>query len=356
MESDNILSRVERELRRYIAVPEAAYVPIALWCLATYFADCFDVFPYIAITSPVEGCGKSRLLELLRIFCERPWMNVAATPAALFRKLMTIRTLLADELQFPHSRPLSEMESNIIAILNVGYRKGATVPRCVGGDHHVVDFPVYGPKAFASIGSLPRTLRDRSIIVRMQRKTRKLSLERFFFSIVESQQRPLLLDIASWTHHHMQDVTNSYHVIPDLEFLTNERDAEIWQPLFAVCNVIAPGLLKELKNAATILCNSKQADKQDDANDLHLLADIRQVWNGALNMPSADLVTQLCQLPEAPWGEREFSLTVRKLAKCLRPFGVSSQTIRTGPLTIKGYRRSDLEEAWERYLPPASSS
>ena len=40
-------------------------------------------------------------------------------------------------------------------------------------------FPVYCPKAFAAIGQLPDTITDRSITIRLQRKTRDERVERF---------------------------------------------------------------------------------------------------------------------------------------------------------------------------------
>ena len=40
------------------------------------------------------------------------------------------------------------------------------------------------------------------------------------------------------------------------------------------------------------------------------------------------------------------------LAGGLRQYGVKSRTIRVGDTTPRGYRREDLFDAWERYLPP----
>jgi hypothetical protein len=287
-------------------------------------------------------------------------MNVAATPAALFRKMRTVRTLLVDELEFPQrGRQLSETEGYILAIFNAGYRKGAKVPRCRRGDFEVEEHPVYGPKAFTSIGSLPRTLKDRCIVIRMQRKTKQQTLRRFLFKKVQADSQELVRDISQWVYEQREEVSVSYNACPDLEFLANERDCEIWQPLFALCKVVVPDQLTRLKSNAIALCSTKQEDKQDEANDLHLLRDIRQVWKKEeANLSSFELVFRLTRLEDGPWGEKEFGevrLNPRKLARYLRPFEVIPQTIRIRPGpdgTIKGYYRSEMVAAWQRYLDP----
>jgi hypothetical protein len=48
-------------------------------------------------------------------------------------------------------------------------------------------------------------------------------------------------------------------------------------------------------------------------------------------------------------------MTPRQLAALLKPFGVTTnQTVRRGDTTDKGYRREEFEDAFMRYLPPAS--
>ena len=43
-------------------------------------------------------------------------------------------------------------------------------------------------------------------------------------------------------------------------------------------------------------------------------------------------------------------LTLRRLARMLKPFGVQSRTVRAASAVAKGYLREELEEPWERYL------
>jgi hypothetical protein len=56
------------------------------------------------------------------------------------------------------------------------------------------------------------------------------------------------------------------------------------------------------------------------------------------------------ELPFGGWSEGK-GLDGRGLARLLKPYGIRRRTVRVGEHTPKGYRRADMQEAWERYLP-----
>jgi hypothetical protein len=57
-------------------------------------------------------------------------------------------------------------------------------------------------------------------------------------------------------------------------------------------------------------------------------------------------------IDESPWGDLKGKpLDARRLANILRPYGVESKQVRIGEKSQKGYRRDDLWDVWERYLP-----
>ena len=168
--SQDIISTVEGCIRRFCILPDAAYLPLATWAVATHVPLAFDAFPYIALLSPVKRCGKTRAMEVLELLCAKPQRVTTVSSASLFRTMEDMPTLLLDEVEaLRNSRP-SDTSQAVLAILNAGHRKGATVTRCVPPDWNVQHFPVYGPKVFAAIGGLTDTLADRSIRVAMQRK------------------------------------------------------------------------------------------------------------------------------------------------------------------------------------------
>lgn len=353
-DSENILSRIEQYIRRYSILPETAYLPVSIWCLATHVMESFDSFPYLAILSPMPRCGKTRLLEVIELFSNKAWRGIAPTPAATYRMMETSPTLLLDEVEALRAgNKASETQQALLSILNAGYRKGATVPRCDSKDHKLIHFPVYGPKAFASIGSLPGTLMDRSIVVHMQRKTKTQKVERFRQSRAIKEAEPIKTDVKRWTRQHGHEVETAYQDMHDLEFLT-DRDAEIWSPLFAICAVAEPDRVRELKEAAMRLCGAKQDEGEEESTTLRLLCDIRSVWpQDRPHIFSSDLLEKLRGIDESPW--LEYDLTQRGLAKKLRPFGISSRTIRNGAVTAKGYVREELEPAYARYLGSSPS-
>ena len=59
-------------------------------------------------------------------------------------------------------------------LFNEGFHRDAFVLRCVGDDNEPRAFQVFGPKALASIGTLPNTIVSRSIVIQMERSQEPL--------------------------------------------------------------------------------------------------------------------------------------------------------------------------------------
>lgn len=345
------LSAVEGFIRRFCILPESAYLPLALWAVASHIPDAFGAFPYVALLSPVKGCGKTRVLEVLELLCANPQRVTSASPASIFRMMKDSPTLLLDEVEALRNSKPSESAQAILSILNAGHRKGATVPRCVPPDWAVEHFPVYGPKAFAAIGRLPDTLADRSFRIPMQRKTAAQSVERFIFAKTPGEAEPIRCAMANWAESNRDAIHQTYSSMEDLHFLA-DREADLWMPVFAVCAVAAPERVTELKKCALALCGDKAADDLDDSLALTLLADVRRVWTpGHQNMTTASLIDALVRLPESDWAEPEHKLSPKRLARMLRPFGIEPRQVRVGSGTGKGYLQADFEAAYSRYLP-----
>lgn len=347
----NVIGEAGRFIRRFCVLPESAYLPLALWAIATHISDAFGAFPYVALLSPVKGCGKTRVLEILELLCANPQRITSASPASIFRMMKDVPTLLLDEVEALRNNKPSESAQAILAILNAGHRKGATVPRCVAPNWDVEHFPVYGPKAFAAIGRLPDTLADRSFRIPMQRKTAAQNIERFIFAKTPGEAEPIRRTMASWTDSNQDAIHQTYSSMNDLPFLA-DREADLWMPVFAVCAVAAPERVAELRKCALALCGDKAADDLDDSVALTLLSDVRSVWTpGRQNMTTASLMDALVRLPESAWAEPEHKLTPKKLAGMLRPFGIEPRQVRVGGGTGKGYLLADFEAAYSRYLP-----
>lgn len=350
-----LLDYVEHFIKRFVVLPDAAYLPLSAWVMGTYFCQSFECFPYLALLSPVKRCGKTRLLEVLEMQVHDPWRVTAPSPAALYRMAANAPTLLLDEIEGLNTRSPSEVQQAILAILNAGHRKGSTIPRCEGPTHTLRHFSVYGPKAFAAIGSLPDTLLDRSIVITMQRRMPGQKVERLLLSKVKQQVEPITEALLAFASDHETDVRESYqHLIcTDLPLLS-DRDADLWLPLYAICSIAAPERLSELESASQELCSNKTSADESDSLSLTLLSDLRDIWPANEHrVETKTLLKLLIDVESSPWGAEDFNLSARKLARMLRPFGVTPHKYQHG---LRGYQRDPLERAICRYLPDVTAT
>lgn len=360
--ASSLVDALEGHFQRYLAIDPKLPLVLALWSLATHVFEVFDAFPYLAITSPAPRCGKTRAAELLELFCAKPTRTVGITVAALFRTIERDKpTLIIDEAE--HLRGRDERTKALLEILNAGYRKGQKVRRCEGGNGKnwkLRDFETYCPKVVVLIGFLNDTLADRTIPVQMRRRKAGEKVDRFLTAIAKRETAPLQNECKAWAKGNRRRVKLQYESAPDLPFL-QDREAELWVPLFAVCTVGAPERLPELESAARNLAAMKAADEPTDLGTT-LLADVREVFdNGKTDrLPTALLLYQLTEaMEDSPWPTVSHgkALNPHGLSRFLRPFRIQPKNIRdSNGKVVKGYERSQFEEAWELYLPPPSSN
>lgn len=351
-----LLEDVEQYIRRYVALPPVAYLPVALWAVATHAVQGFDCYPYIAAVSAVKRSGKTRLAEVLEALVRKPWRGTAPSPAALYRMLEGAPTLLLDEVEMFNSKNKSETALILLAVLNAGHRKGATIPRCDGGQHEVRYFPVYGPKFFAAIGRLPDTLLDRSIVIRMKRRSKSQAVERFRLARATAEAMPIRERAVEFAQSHAADIERAYQEVlaADLKFL-NDRDADLWTPLFTMCSILAPERRSDLEKCARVLSDTKAGDDTEDSWALTLLKDIKAVWpDGEDKCETSRLIESLKLLEESPWLEQQ--LTPRKLARTLRPFEIEARKVRIEEHTARGYLFEHLKPAFDLYMDDLSGT
>jgi hypothetical protein len=175
-----LLDDVRAFVRRFVVLDDAQADLVALWVAHTHAAEAFYCTPYLAITSAEKRSGKSRLLKATGLLVRQPLMSASISDAALFTVIHEQSpTLLVDEVDaiFSNRSPREELRG----ILNAGFEQGATTHRMGGTmNTELQTFNVYCPKAFAGIGDcLPETISDRSIPVRLRRRTRDLTIERW---------------------------------------------------------------------------------------------------------------------------------------------------------------------------------
>jgi hypothetical protein len=335
---------------RYAVLPTGAALVLVLWAIATWLSDVFDAFPYLAITSPQQRCGKSRILELLEYLCRRTLLAANISAAALFRVVQEMRpTLLIDEAQQLRNR--DENSAAIHDLLCSGYRRGAFAIR-MGGPHNdeLRRFSVFCPKAIALIGRMTPILMDRSIEIRMRRRTKTERIDRFRFARGAMESEPLRSQIVRWAADHLDEISEAYLALQLPEWL-EDREAELWSPLLAVASVAIPDRIGEVENIALGMAGAKAA--ADDSIGVRLLADLRVILEGQDFTPTREIVDALSAIEDAPWCEYRAGkpITAKGLADLLKPFGIEPEKRRhEGQAGVRGYSRHAFGDAWERYL------
>jgi hypothetical protein len=355
------LSQVEGFLRRYIVFPSRAHSPaIALWVAHSHALSAFDYTPYLHISSPEKRCGKSRVLDALALLVPQPWAAISPSDAVIYRKIEAKKpTLLLDEVDTIFKKGgKDENKEGLRALLNAGFNRSATVPRCTGKNHEIVDFPVFCAKVIAGIGKLPDTVADRSVPIVLARKTRSEAVERFRRREAEERAQPIHGALSAWARRGLtlDELRNARPEMPDR---LGDRQADICEPLLAIADAAGESWPERGRTALVELLTDCEDDAESEGEKL--LAAIRRTFasGGATRLSTEQLLNALVEEEDGPWvewWERDLNSGNRqgpasKLARILRPYGIRSRTHRlSNGATLKGYAVEDFTNVWERYL------
>lgn len=344
-----LLGDVARFVRRFVVMAPAQLVATSLWVIHTHAVGAAEQTPYLVITSPEKQCGKTRLIEVLELLVARPWHTVLPSEAVIYRRIHAERpTLLLDEVDTIFNPRSADKHEGLRALINAGNRRGVTVPRCLNGGEKLVHFRVYSAKALAGIGTLPDTITDRSIPIRMKRRARDERVERLRRRDVEPEAEALVERIEAWATKNAGRLERARPTSPE-ELSDRMQDAS--EPLLAIADRLGKPWPPIAREAIVSLC---VGDRDDDASSmrLRLLTDVRAVFEerGRRLMTTDDLLGGLFAIPEAPWATYYGRmLEPRDVAALLRHYGVRPRNVRVGDEIRKGYRRDELEDAWRRY-------
>lgn len=362
VDSGELLDELVDLFRRFVHLPDDAYIPLSLWAVHCHAHDSFDVSPILAITSPVMRCGKTTLLLVLSAIVPKALHVANLTEATLFRVIEAYKpTLLVDEADtFVHDR------SELIGILNAGHlRHSAYVLRCVGDNLEPKQFNVWAPKAIAAIGKLPGTIVDRSIPISLQRKPRGAKCERLRLASINAQCCDIRRRCARWAIDHAQALQKSRPALPET---LNDRAADNWEPLLAIADEVNTACGRRTREVAG------EAREVEQSNREKLLVDLRELFKSMAaeiefdegsaelfepqetdtGLFSADICEALAKLEHRPWaeyGRARKPITPVGLARLLSGFDVRPKSFRSKDKNCRGYRLSELKPVFERYLP-----
>jgi hypothetical protein len=349
-----ILDDIMIFLGRFVAYPsEAAKIAHTLWIAHTHAMGSWESTPRIAFLSPEPGSGKTRALEITELLVPRAVEAVNVTPAYLFRKVGNpddMPTILFDEIDTVFG-PRAKENEEIRGLLNAGHRRGAVAGRAVSngrGSVSTEEIQAYCPVAMGGLGGLPDTLLSRSVIIRMRRRLPNEVVEPFRRRVHAREGWEIRDKIEKWASSVSVEASKLWPTMPEG---IADRDADIWEPLLTIADLAGGEWPKRARVTAVTLVTDSIGSTP--SLGIRLLADLRTVFGDRDAMSVAEIITALIELYEAPWGDlKGRPLNPRGLAQRLRAYEIQSMTVRDRNLVYRGYKRDQLYDAWQRYLPP----
>jgi Protein of unknown function (DUF3631)/Homeodomain-like domain len=359
-----VLDMVADFIGPYLALPdEHALTVLTLWAAHTHLAGQFYVTPRLILDSAEPESGKSRVLEMLKLVCYRPKMTVNTTIAALYRRIgedpSRPLTVLMDEVDAYFNPRTADRYEDLRALLNAGYKRGATVDRCVGEGSRqaVVEFPVFAPAALAGLGGyFPATIRSRAIEIHMRRRLPTQQVTDYDEEITEMAGLPIRDALAGWA------ATAIIGTRPPLPAGVTDRAAECWRPLLAIADAAGGDWPKRARAACGWYVFRNAAPL---SLGVRLLMDLRTVFGERDRLPTTDILAALYKMDESPWRDLKGKpLDATRLSAELGRYEVHRKQFRWADGYGKSrpawgyvtYGDEGLGDAWARYLGQAPGS
>ena len=350
--TSELLRYVANLITRHVHLPgDHELTALCLYVLHTWAISSARVTPYVYVVSPAKRSGKTRLLETLELAVHEPLRAASVTPAALYQSIDRWKpTLMIDEVDavFSGSRA-SERTEELRGVLNAGNARGSFVVRGTQ-EGEPAKFSVFCCKLVAGIdnGRLPDTIRDRSIVVALERAARE-EVARLRPADLASDVGRLRAMLGDWSHAHRDRLAEMRsEPIPEI----SDRLDEAWEPLCAIAELAGGDWPERARAAAVALAGRTEDDSQDLGTAL--LAALRTMFGEDVHAFASKVACERLNADaEAPFGGMRGGqgINQRALSRLLRPYGIKSRTVRTDDGTSRGYHRDQLAGPWQRYLP-----
>ena len=352
-----VLDKVEAWYRRFIRVTvEHDYLLLVLWTVHTHLAEECYTTPRLQLDSLVEAAGKTTVLDHLKRLAYNPIQIASLSSPALLPRLLHkgMHTILLDEVHRT-LRPEIQGAGDLLAIINSGYRRGASRPVNVpvkGGGWEVADMPTFAPVAIAGNDpNLESDTRSRMIRVLLMPDLDG-SVEDSDWEYLEDEANALQEEIALWAASASETVKGMHVSLPDG---CVGRSKEKWRPIKRIAAAAGgrwPEIADELiKHGLAEEAAAREAGLKKQPPGMVLLADLYAVWPiGRDFMPTVGLVDLLVAHNPDYWGENSpygKRLTETRLGRMLNQ-ATNSTSTRPGGKGPRGYMRSALQTAWGR--------
>ena len=297
-----LLNTIARLFCRFVRFPsEHEPAVLALFALHTWAVEAARATPYLLVISPEKKSGKTRSLEVAELVVRDPVRAGNISAAGVFQAIEKwTPTLLVDELDAVF-RSKSEQAEALRGVLNAGNRRGSHVIRG-SQDGEPVRFGTFCAKAMAGIntGRLPDTIRDRSIVLSMERRRPGEMVEDLFPDDLADQLAELRMRLEDWAAENTERLKAWRR--PDRVAGLDDRLQEAWDPLLAIADLARAGWPEKSRQAATAL--AKDAEDAGDAAHGHLLIETLRTFFDADGsaLASKAICQKLNEDEELPFG------------------------------------------------------
>jgi hypothetical protein len=225
-------------IRKHIYFPMLETYDLAgVWILGTYLFRAFRYFPYLHLNAE-KGSGKTLLMELMSPIAFNGVL-LSQPPASTVLKLIKqdSASLFIDEAEGLGSNKSSF--SQLRSILKTGFARSGVY---YSGDEM---YRTYSPKCFAGINVLDDVLADRTITVRMIRKTGYETTELYRETpLMRKEQSELRDRLYLFGLRYGVGIAEDYNsettLYDKLPHLSN-RAYDVWVPLFKIVNAFVEG-------------------------------------------------------------------------------------------------------------------
>jgi hypothetical protein len=351
-----VLDEVESFVRRFWVAPdESSYVAFVLWAAHTHGMAAFTRTPRLALLGDEAGIGKTRGLDLLSLIAANAEIELDPTGPAFAVKISAGDvTSLLDETDtiWGKSGGSSGAMKTLRSVLNSGYRRGAKITRRSGRE--TFSIPVFGPVAFAGMGTLPDTLMSRSIVIRMRKRKSHEKIDSYMPKMHEPIGLALGKSLNEWAGTQLLAFANAW---PEMPKGIEDRDSEICESLLIVADAAGGAWPRRARKALLDLLIGDK-DRSGPTPAERVLRDLRAIWpvdlrknELAARASTTELLIGLFGIETSPWASIWDVINAsRELAALLAPKGISVTKVKVqtaeGPKPLQGYKIEDFGLAW----------
>jgi putative DNA primase/helicase len=358
VDGDALIRDIINKLRKHVVVSYESALAIALWIMLAWVHDEVAIHsPILYVGSAAPDSGKTTTLSIVSFLAPRAICTVDISRGALYRAIQRWQpSFVIDEFDDVLADKGDANKSELRSVINSGHTRGQGVLRCITDEHKPELFSTFSPKSIGMIGrKMPPATLSRCITVEVRRRKKGERIVKF-----KHEDDSELADLRGRLRRYSMDNTEALrNAEPSMPDGFENRRGDNWRVQFAIADLAGEDWGDKARAAAIKIEGSSDSRTVND----RALADTKLIFypkdekgfdlEPLERISSAELASQLSAYNDSPWAEWKNGkpITPAQLARLLKPFGIAPQVIRLpSGGTIRGYLRTQFEDAWERYL------